>query len=171
MKKASKIALLIFILLIVAAVPLYYYTRPPAVPASTQPNTIQIEGNVSNPMNITLSQLETFPALTIKVTLTSGATPSENGVFNYTGVLLGTLLNQAKASSNATSVYVEGSDGYGATVSMQDAASRSTIIAYAKDGAPLTPLKSGGEGPARLIVGTDIYAIRWVKGVVLIQVN
>jgi DMSO/TMAO reductase YedYZ molybdopterin-dependent catalytic subunit len=171
MKKASKIALLIFILLIVAAVPLYYYTRPPVVPASTQPNTIQIEGNVSNPMNITLSQLETFPALTIKVTLTSSGNPSENGVFNYTGVLLGTLLHQAEASSNATSVYIEGSDGYGATLSMQDATSQSTIIAYAKDGSPLTPLKNGGEGPARLIVGTDIYAIRWVKGVVLIQVN
>jgi DMSO/TMAO reductase YedYZ molybdopterin-dependent catalytic subunit len=170
MKKASKIALLIFILLIVAAVPLYYYTRP-VVPASTQPNTIQIEGKVSNPMNITLSQLETFPALTLKVTLTSSANPSQNGVFNYTGVLLGTLLHQAKVSSNATSVFIEGSDGYGATLSMGDAMSQSTIIAYAKDGSPLTPLKNGGEGPARLIVGTDIYAIRWVKGVVLIQVT
>ena len=49
--------------------------------------------------------------------------------------------------------------------------SQKTIIAYQKDGAPLTPLKNGGEGPLRLIVGTDQYAQRWVRGVVSIQVS
>jgi DMSO/TMAO reductase YedYZ molybdopterin-dependent catalytic subunit len=167
MKKATKTAIIVFILLIAAAVPLYYYTRP----ASTPVGTIQVKGNVGNPMNITLSQLKTYMALTIQVTLTSTSSPSENGIYNYTGVLLSTLLQQAYVSPNATSVYIQASDGYGTTISIQDAMNQSTIIAYARDGSPLTPLQNGGEGPARLIIGTDQYAQRWIRGVVSIQVS
>lgn len=167
MKKATKIAIIVFILLIAAAVPLYYYTRP----ASTSVGTIQVKGNVGNPMNITLSQLKTYMAATIQVTLTSTSSPSENGIHNYTGALLSTLLQQAHASPNATSVYIQASDGYGTTISIQDAMNQRTIIAYARDGSPLTPLRNGGEGPARLIIGTDQYAQRWIRGVVSIQVS
>jgi DMSO/TMAO reductase YedYZ molybdopterin-dependent catalytic subunit len=48
---------------------------------------------------------------------------------------------------------------------------QNTIIAYQKDGATLTALKAGGEGPLRLIIGNDQYAQRWVKGVVAIEVS
>ena len=167
MKKTTKIAVAIIVILVAAAVPLYFYTRPAPVPHET----FQITGKVSNPMNITLTQLQTFTPVTLQVTLTSSGSPSANGVFNYTGVLLGSLLQKAGVSANATSVYIQASDGYGATLSMQDAMSPKTIIACQKDGAFLTPLKNGGEGPFRLIVGTDKYAQRWVMGVVSIQVS
>ena len=167
MKKTSKIALAILIILVAAAVPLYFYTRPAAVPLGT----LQITGQVSNPMDVTLIQLQTYTPLTLQVTLTSSSQPSGNGVFNYTGVLLSALLQKAGVSANATSVYIQASDGYGTTLSMQDAMSQKTIIAYQKDGESLTPLKNGGEGPFRLIVGTDQYAQRWVMGVVSIQVS
>ncbi len=167
MKKTSKIALAILLILVAAAVPLYFYTRPAPVPQGT----MQITGQVSNPMNITLTQLQTYTPTTLQVTLTSSSQPSGNGAFNYTGVLLSTLLQKAEVSANATSVYIQASDGYGTTLSMQDAMSQKTIIAYQKDGEALTPLKSGGEGPFRLIVGTDQYAQRWVMGVVSIQVS
>ena len=167
MKKASKIAIAILIILVAAAVPLYFYTRPAPVPQGT----LQITGQVSNPMNVTLSQLQTYTPLTLQVTLTSSSQPSGNGVFNYTGVLLSTLLQKAEVSANATSVYIQASDGYGTTFSMQDAMSQKTIIAYQKDGESLAPLKNGGEGPFRLIVATDQYAQRWVMGVVSIQVS
>src|SRR5208283_3817773 len=167
MKKISKIALSILIILVAAAVPLYFYTRPAPVPQGT----MQITGQVSNPMNITLSQLQSYTPTTLRVTLTSSNQPSGSGVFNYTGVLLSTLLQKAGVSANATSIYIQASDGYGTTLSMQDAMSQKTIIAYQKDGEALTPLKSGGEGPFRLIVGTDQYAQRWVMGVVSIQVS
>jgi DMSO/TMAO reductase YedYZ molybdopterin-dependent catalytic subunit len=167
MKKATKIALVILILLVAAAVPLYYYTRP----ASNQPGTIEIMGNVADPMNVTLSQLKSEAPVTLQVTLTSSGSPSENGVYNFTGIPLSTLLQQAHISANATSVYIQASDGYGTSISMQDAMNQSTIIAYAKDGSPLAPLKSGGEGPLRLVIGTDQFAQRWVKGVVAIQVT
>jgi len=167
MKKTSKIALAILIILVAAAVPLYFYTRPAPVPQGT----MQITGQVSNPMNITLSQLQSYTPTTLRVTLTSSNQPSGSGVFNYTGVLLSTLLQKAGVSANATSIYIQASDGYGTTLSMQDAMSQKTIIAYQKDGEALTPLKNGGEGPFRLIVGTDQYAQRWVMGVVSIQVS
>ena len=167
MKKTSIIAVAILIVLVAAVVPLYFYTRPAPVPQGT----FQITGQVSNPMSITLSQLQTYAPVTLQVTLTSSGSPSDNGVFNYTGVLLSTLLQKAGVSTNATSVYIQAPDRYGTTLSMQDAMSQKTIIAYQKDGASLTPLKNGGEGPFRLIVGTDQYAQKWVQGVVSIQVS
>ncbi|MGD0645467.1 MAG: molybdopterin-dependent oxidoreductase [Candidatus Bathyarchaeia archaeon] len=167
MKKTTKIALALIIVLVVAAVPLYFYTRPTPV----QEGTFQIKGQVSNPLNVTLNQLQTFTPVTVQVTISSSGQPSANGVFNYTGVPLGTLLEQAHISSNDTSVYIQASDGYGTTISIQDAMMQNTIIAYQKDSKLLTPLKNGGEGPFRLIIGNDQYAQRWVEGVVVIEVS
>jgi DMSO/TMAO reductase YedYZ molybdopterin-dependent catalytic subunit len=167
MKQSSKAVIIVFISLVVLAVPLYIYTRPEAVEAGT----IEITGNVNNPKNITAAQLESYTSTTIQAKLTSGGNPSDNGVFNYTGVLLKDLLSQAQVSANATSVYVQASDGYGATISLKDAQSGSTLIAYSKDGSPLSPLKGGGEGPFRLVVGGDTYAQRWVKGVIALKVS
>ncbi len=98
-------------------------------------------------MNITLSQMKSETALNYSSHAHSSGDPSQNGVYNYTGVMLSTLLKQAQASSNATSVYIQASDGYGETITMQDAMNQNTIIAYARNGSPLTPLKNGGEGP------------------------
>jgi len=167
MKKASKIVIVIFVLLIVAAVPLYYYSRPTAMHVGT----IQISGNINNPVNLNFSQLETYPSSTIQVTLTSSGSPSNNGDYSYTGVPLKDLLDQVQVTANATSVYVQASDGYGATLTIEEAMDQNTIIAYAKDGIALAALQNGGEGPARLIIGSDQYAQRWVKGVAAIQVK
>lgn len=167
MKKSAKVAIVLFVLLIAAAVPLYYYTRPDSTPEGT----LQIKGQVSNPLNITFSQLQTFTPVTIQVTLSSSSRGQDNGVFNYSGVRLGTLLEQASVSANATSVYIQASDGYGTSIPIADAMNQNTIIAYQKDGVPLTALKDDGEGPLRLIIGNDEYAQRWIRGVVAIAVS
>jgi DMSO/TMAO reductase YedYZ molybdopterin-dependent catalytic subunit len=167
MKQSSKTIIVVFAVLAVIAVPLYYYTRP----TPTQAGTLQITGYVDKPQNITITQLENYPVTTLQAKLTSGGNPSDNGVFDYTGVLLRDLLSSAQASANATSIYIQASDGYGATISIKDAQSNSTLIAYKKDGNSLLPLKSGGEGPFRLVIGSDMYAQRWVKGVVALKVS
>ncbi len=167
MQRNTKIVTAVFILLIVALVPLYYFTRPD----TSEQATLQIEGAVANPLTLTTSQIEGYAATTVQVTLSSSGRPADNGVFNYTGVALGELLEQAQVFANATSVYVEASDGYGTTIPLADATSPNTIIAYQRDGAPLTPLKDDGEGPLRLIISGDQYAQRWIRGVATLAVS
>ncbi len=166
MKKATKIALTVFFILIVAAIPLYYYTRPDA----TQPeDTLQIRGKVSNPANFTLAQLKSYPATTLQVTVKGHQ--GDNGVYSYTGVTLKELLNQAQVSSSAKSVYIQASDGYGTTLTIEKSQKDNVFIAYQKDDAALSLLKDGGEGPYRLIIADDEYAQTWVRGVVAIEVS
>lgn len=169
MKKSTKIALIFFIVLLVAVVPLYFYTRPNI---TTPENAIQIKGSVNNPANITLSQLKAYTPITLQVTISSSNHPADNGVFNYTGVPLKTLLEQVQVSGNATSIYIQASDGYPETLQLSEVMNNEQIIiAYEKDGAALAPLKNGvGEGPYRLIIGTDQFAYRFLKGVAVITV-
>jgi len=168
MNKSTKIALTVFFLLIVAAVPLYYYTRPDT---TQQSGTLQIKGNVNKPITLTLTQLETYPSIILQVTLSSSSRVQENGVFNYTGVTLKDLLSQVQTYSNAASVFVQASDGYGTTLNMQESLNQNTFIAYQKGSKPLTLLKDGGEGPLRLIIGDDQYAQRWIRGVAAIEIS
>ncbi len=168
MQKATKIALVIFFLLIVAAIPLYIYTRPDA----SQPDVyIQVKGKVGNPFNLTLAQLQTYTPVTLQVTLSSSSHTEENGDFKYTGALLKDLLTQAQVNNDAKTVFIQASDGYGTTLTIQEAQNRNTIIAYQKEGSPLSMLKEGGEGPLRLIIGDDEFAQRWVRGVASIEVS
>jgi DMSO/TMAO reductase YedYZ molybdopterin-dependent catalytic subunit len=167
MKKATKAAIIVFAVLIVAIVPVYFFMRQNA---GTE-GSILIKGAVSNPGNFTYSQLKAFSATTIQVTLSSSSHAADNGVFNYTGVALNVLLEQAHVSANVTSVYVQAADGYGTTIPLQDAENANTILAYQKDGAALTPLSAGGEGPIRLIIGNDEFAQRWIRGVAVIEVR
>jgi len=166
MKNLTKIALISFAILVIAAVPLYYYARPD----TSQPTgTLQIKGNVVNPVNLSYTEIETKPSITMQVTVKGNR--GDNGNFTYTGVTLKTLLEQAEISSNATSVFIQASDGYGTTLNLEEANKGNVFIAYKKDGAPITPLSKGGEGPFRLIIADDEFAQRWVRGVVAIVVN
>lgn len=167
MKKTTKLAIVALVVLVVAAVPLYYYTRPD----STQADALQLEGAVDNPTTLTLSQLQGCSATSLQVTLSSSSRPADNGVFTYTGVPLKDLLDETQVWSNATSVYVQASDGYGTTLPLADAMNSNTIIAYQRDGVPLSALKDDGEGPLRLIIGSDQYAQRWIRGVTALTVS
>jgi len=166
-KKTNKITLIAIVIIVAITVPVYFYMRQNA---GTE-GSIRIKGAVSNPGNFTYSQLKAFSPVTVQVTLTSSSHAADNGVFNYTGVPLKVLLEQAQISANATSVYVQAIDGYGTTIPIQDAMDQNTILAYAKDGSPLTDLKNGGEGPVRLIIGNDQYAQRWIKNVASIEIT
>ena len=168
MNKSTKITLTVFVCLFIAVVPLYYASRPTPMQAGI---ALQITGKVVNPLNFTISQLQALQSTTIQVTLTSSSRAEDNGVFNYTGVSLNSLLAQANIQANATSIYVQASDGYGTTLTIQEANNPDTIIAYQKDGSPLTLLKNDGEGPLRLIIGSDQYAQRWIRGAVAIIVS
>ena len=169
MKRNTIIVIAIFVVLLVAVMPLYYYTRPPA--ATTEEASLQIRGAVGDPTNKTLTQLRSYTPTTVQVTISSSSRPQDNGVFDYTGVKLKTLLDQSQVLDHVTSVYVQASDGYGSTIPIQDALNENAIIAYQRNGTALILLKDNGEGPLRLIIGNDQYAQRWVRGVVAIEVR
>lgn len=167
LKKANKIAIIALVIIVAVTVPVYLCMRQ----NSGTEGSVQIKGALSNTVNFTYSELEAFSPVTVQVTLVSSSHSTDNGDFNYTGVPLKTLLEKAQISANATSVYVQAADGYGATISIEDAQNGKTILAYQKDCEALTPLSSGGEGPVRLIMGADQYAQRWVRGVSVIEVS
>ena len=166
MKKANKVAVAAIITLIVITIPVYVYIHQD----TGTPGSIQIRGAVGHPENLTYTQIEAFSPVTVQVNVKSDR-PAENGTFNYTGVPLMFLLEQAQISSNASSVYILAPDGFAITLSIQDAQKANTIIAYLKDGKSMSPLSDGGEGPMRLVIGEDQFASRWVKDVSLIEVN
>ncbi len=167
MKKSSKLAIAALIILVAATIPVYLYIRQNA---GTE-ESIQIRGAVDNPGNFAVSQLKAFAPVNVQVTLSSSSKPADNGVFTYTGASLDALLQQVHVSANATSVYIQAADGYGTTIPLQDAENSGTILAYQKDGAPMTALSAGGEGPIRLIIGADQFAQRWIRGVSVIEVR
>jgi DMSO/TMAO reductase YedYZ molybdopterin-dependent catalytic subunit len=168
MNKGTKIVIVLFVVFVVAAVPLYFYLHS----GGEQEGTLQIEGLVSNPFNLTVSELQALPSSSIDVTLDSSTHQDEEGTFTYTGVTLWSILESADVSENASSVYVQAIDGYGTTLRLSDVQQDSSILlVYEKDGQPLAPLAEGGEGPIRLIIGSDQYAQRWVKSVVTLQVR
>lgn len=166
--KSTKVALGVFVILIVMVIPLYYYTRPDA----SQPfGTLQIKGDVNNPSNLTYTELTAYHSVTQEVTVSSSSHHTDDGNYTYTGVTLKEILTQAQVDSNATAVYVQASDGYGTTLTIQEAEKDSVFIAYLKEGKALTLLSEGGEGPFRLIISSDEFAQRWVRGVVSISVS
>jgi DMSO/TMAO reductase YedYZ molybdopterin-dependent catalytic subunit len=167
MRKANKIAIIAVVIIAAITVPVYFYMRQNA---GTE-GSIQVKGAVGNSGNFTYSQIEAFSAVTVQVTLSSSSHAADNGVFSYTGVALNVLLEQVHVSANATSVYVQAADGYGTTIPIRDAQNANTILAYQKDGTPLTALSAGGEGPIRLIIGNDEFAQRWIRGVSVIEVR
>jgi DMSO/TMAO reductase YedYZ molybdopterin-dependent catalytic subunit len=164
----KKIIIAVFILIIVAVIPLYYFTRP--TPLSTSV-LLEVKGDVYVPQNFTLQNLKALPLYTVSVNLTSSSNPQENGSFEYTGVQLYYILTQAKPFLNSTSVTLTASDGLATTITFEEVLQTNTVIAYGKNNYLLTPLKNGGEGPLRLILGDYQYDQRWIKGVVTITVN
>jgi DMSO/TMAO reductase YedYZ molybdopterin-dependent catalytic subunit len=103
MKTATKLVIVTLVILGVALVPLYLAVHPQDAPEGA----LQVRGNVNTSMNLTLSELQTLPASTIQATLKSSGHPDDQGTFNYTGVSLWSLLEQAGISSNASSIYVQ----------------------------------------------------------------
>jgi DMSO/TMAO reductase YedYZ molybdopterin-dependent catalytic subunit len=165
MKKANKIAIIAIVILVSVAAIVYFYSRPNL----GNEGSILVRGAVSNPENLTDNQIEALPSVTVQVNLSNSPSQSEVGIFNYTGVPLKVLLDQAHMSSKATSVFIQAPDGYAATLSIEEAQKSSTILAYQKDGKPMSPLSTGGEGPIRLVMGDQNAPHDWVKGVSLIE--
>ncbi|HTX23817.1 MAG TPA: molybdopterin-dependent oxidoreductase [Steroidobacteraceae bacterium] len=138
-------------------------------------DSIVIGGAVEHPRVLTLADLQREPVTTETVSLKTG-----KGVLrgSYTGVLLWTLLQQAVIKVSGAkndvirhTVVVASGDGYATVLSAAEIdpqfGGERAIIAYAKDGQPLTDKR----GFARLILPADQEAARAISGVASITVQ
>jgi DMSO/TMAO reductase YedYZ molybdopterin-dependent catalytic subunit len=151
-------------------------TTPTATPTPTPspiPDwNVTITGNINTPQTLSLSQIESLPATTINATLKSSGHPEDNGDYQFTGVTLWSLLQQAEIKADASMVTVRASDGFTAMFLVSEVEDNSQVLlAYLKDGQPIQVEAQGGDGPIRLVAGSDVYANRWVKFVVNIEVT
>jgi DMSO/TMAO reductase YedYZ molybdopterin-dependent catalytic subunit len=141
-----------------------------AVPArAAQP--VAVGGLVSNPLHLTLADLNAFPAEHVSVTQVSGRGPVP---LDCTGAKLRTILDKAGLNVGkgnnaklAHSVLITADDGYAAALSLgeidADYGDENAIIATQCNGKPM-------QAP-RLVVPGDKHGGRAVNGVVSIDVK
>ncbi len=143
-----------------------------AAPA-TELGTFVVDGNVQNPLTLTVEQLAAMPTQEVTVEFETGDGLEEH---TYTGVPLIALLEQAELGLDPDVkndklrhyVAVAGSDGYVAVVAYGEIdpefGNRMVLLAVTEDGASLA-----AEGP-RLVVPGDVRGGRYVTNVVRVSV-
>lgn len=101
--------------------------------------TIQIDGLVNNPINITLQELITLPAINVPAVLFCYNTLVAAGV--WTGPQLSLLLEMAEFDNATASVRFYADDGYTISLTITQAMEEDVLIAYGIDDQPLPELR------------------------------
>lgn len=112
---------------------------PAAQAVSTNDWKVTISGLVVNPMGLSLTDLAAMPQTNVEATIYCvdfPTSPVTSG--KWTGVKLSTLFEQAGVSSSAIKVAFYASDGYATDLDLDTANHDDIILAYQKDGLPLT---------------------------------
>lgn len=97
---------------------------------------LEIVGEVSHPISLTLEELIAMPQITVNAALYCYGELVTSG--DWTGVQLGFLLEMAEYNENAQSIQFDAEDGYSITILITEALREDVIIAYEKDGQPET---------------------------------
>jgi hypothetical protein len=124
---------------------------------------LNVNGLVDHPLNLTLSDLEALPQTTVPAAIYCVDFPTTvvtQG--NWQGVKLWTLLSLAGVIPGAFKVAFSASDGYQSDLTIDQAKNDNIIVAYAKDGAPLSEV-------LRLVVPGH-WGYKWVSQVVGIEI-
>jgi hypothetical protein len=102
---------------------------------------LSIGGLVNNPLNLTVADLTDMPQTTVQATIYCVDVPSrvvDTG--NWVGVQLKTLLDQAGVLPSAVKVAFTAADGYTTDLDLESATRENVIVAYEKDGTPLSEI-------------------------------
>lgn len=133
--------------------------------------TVNISGNVTQPLSLTVADLQRYPAHAVEYTPPPGADHKTNNepVRHYTGVLLRDVLAAAKPVENKprelrrSYVLATASDGYEVVFSWAklfvSPVGDNVFLVYEREGAPL----ADDEGRIALIVTMDRRPVRHVK--------
>lgn len=106
---------------------------------------LEISGLFDNPRNFSLSDLMAMPAVTQTITIgciSNRVGGDLIGTSNWTGVPLGTFLQELGIQSRVTALLVEGADGFYETISREDFEDPRTLLVYGMNGETL-PVEHG----------------------------
>jgi DMSO/TMAO reductase YedYZ molybdopterin-dependent catalytic subunit len=128
--------------------------------------TMQIDGKVWRPQNLTLKELAAMPRTTVDSEIYCLPSPGSYGFLvewgNWTGVRLGYLLARVGVSADAVKVAFYAEDGFSTDLDLTAAALEDVILAYEKYGKPMNE-------KLRLIV-PNRWGYKWIKYLVRIEV-
>jgi hypothetical protein len=165
MRKRLGIAYLAVILIFALMNVLPMHSRADALQTS---GVLRIYGSVNRPLNLTYSELLSFPMVSEVATLECvGSFPKFNSdPTNWTGIPLFYLLTLAQINSDAYKVVTYGLDGFSSDLLVEDALRPTTILALKDNG---TTTGSGIQPSPRLIVPNN-WGYKWVAEVDAIEV-
>ena len=126
--------------------------------------SLRIGGMVDTPLELTLEDLRSLPAVTRPSTLICVSNPVGGdliGTSEWTGVRLQDLLTMAGVQDGAREVVLRAADNYSDSFPLDAARREGTVVAYLQNGEPLT---SRHGFPARVLV-PGIYGMKNVKWV------
>ena len=153
--KTVSLALLLFLAL------LTFMPQPKTASAQTY-GTLEIDGDVNMPMNLTYAEVSSLPMVSEVAQLQ--CIEGWSVTYNWTGVPLFYLLTLAEIRPDAYKVVTNCSDGYTSDLLVQDALNPTVILALGANGTSLPQLTYGPEGPYRLIVPGK-YGYKWSSGI------
>jgi hypothetical protein len=119
--------------------------------------TLVVDGFVQSPLSLSFEDLVAMPATTVYAQLYCvfvPAIPLDEG--NWTGVRLGLILEEAGVSPEAVKVAFYADDGFATDLTLTTAMRNDIIVAYEKDGEPLTET-------LRLVVPCK-WGYKWISG-------
>ena len=107
------------------------------IPIKSEPEwTVRIEGAVSNPKTLSITQIMSMPNSTVYGELYCYGAYVTGG--NWTGVNLRQLLNSVELYQNAMSIVFSATDGYNRAFSIAEATQENVILAYELNGSPIS---------------------------------
>lgn len=125
---------------------------------------LQIEGEVNNPMQLSLKDLQTLPltSMVIQHVCVEGWA----AIVQWSGVRLQELLRLAQPKQNARYVYFKSADGYYESWDLASALHPQTLMAYQKNGQPLS---ADNGAPLRLAspIKLGYKQSKWVTQIML----
>jgi len=160
MHVTRKAKLGVFSALIAAAVIVAAYAvGGPSNERSSQVS-ISFTGLVANPVNFTLDDLRSMPNATITSELTC-VDGQSLGVHTWTGVKLKNLLQARGILEGAIKVAFFAGDRYATDLTVQDAMRDDVLVAYLKDGSPMSQ-------NTKLVVPGK-WGYKWIDGIAEIR--
>ena len=140
-------------------------TGKPPKEVDTDKYRLTISGSVNNTLDITYSEMLSFPSVTEVVLLICHGSHVDNA--RWTGVPVSYLLNKAGVLEGASEVTFIALDRYSRTLPLKTFQQDGSFIAHTVNGVPI-PLKHGF--PLRLVV-RGLYGENWVKWLRQVEVK